>query len=80
MGILLHTDGKGILYPLWFYHLTALWFLSLHLDHSLFDSIVVANLDLNHFFSFVLVEMDDLENALFFLVTKKVFISEPKDA
>ena len=80
MLILLHADGKGILYLLLFYHIAALSFLSLHLHHRLFDSIVVANLDFNHFFSFFLVEMDDLENALLKFVTEQVLNSGPKDA
>ena len=80
MVIFLHIDGKGILYFLFLDNLTALRLISKDLDHSMFETIVVANFDINHFFSFAFFEKDDLENALINLITEFVVISVPEDA
>ena len=80
MIVFLHFDGKGILYLPFLDHLTALRLIALDLDHSIFDSVVVANFNINHFFSFALLKIHDLENALLHLITEFVSISEPKDA
>ena len=81
MVIFLHVDRKRILYLLFHDHLTSLsLIISLDLDHSSFETIVVANFDISHLFSFALLKINDLENALLHLLTKIVSISEPEYA
>ena len=80
MSLFLHVDGKRILYLLFLDDLTALKLITLDFDHSMFDSVVVANFDINHFFSFALLKIYDLENALTHLITELMSISEPEDA